>query len=76
VNEQALPPAFVTLFGGAEAKSRQLPGIYKAFAERNDIAYLDSNELVKAGDVDGVHIDKESHAILGSELAKHIRSLI
>ena len=75
VNDSLLPPAFVTLFGWAEAKSRALPGIYKAFAEKNWIAYFDSNEIVQAGDVDGVHIDAESHKKLGDALSQVISNI-
>ncbi len=34
---------------------------------------LDSSKLIKTSEIDGMHLDPESHAILGKEVAKYIK---
>ncbi|HHU68943.1 MAG TPA: SGNH/GDSL hydrolase family protein [Thermoanaerobacterales bacterium] len=37
---------------------------------------LDSSKLIKTSEIDGMHLDPESHAILGKEVAKYIKKCI
>ncbi len=34
---------------------------------------LDSSKLIRTSEIDGMHLDPESHAVLGKEVAKYIR---
>jgi lysophospholipase L1-like esterase len=37
---------------------------------------IDSSKLIKTSEIDGMHLDPESHAILGKEVAKYIERYI
>lgn len=37
---------------------------------------IDSSKLIKTSEIDGMHLDSESHAILGKEVAKYIKRYI
>lgn len=72
VNELYLPELFQKLFVWAEDKLKQMPEIYKKYAESHDRWYLNAGEYVKAGKEDGIHIDAEGHRVLAIEIAKQI----
>ena len=54
-------------------KSKQFP---KAFTSvlKGKCHLFDSSKYIKTSEIDGMHLDPESHAILGKELAKYILS--
>ena len=58
---------------GTAPKSRELDGIYKEIAKRNNCYFL-SNEELETG-IDGVHLTKESHEKLAKSLEKIIRGI-
>jgi lysophospholipase L1-like esterase len=55
----------------AVEKSKQFT---KAFTEvlNGQCHLIDSSKLIKTSEIDGMHLDPESHAILGKEVAKYI----
>ncbi len=59
-------------FEGKQEESKKLAGLQKTVAETALSAYLDSNEFVKASDVDGVHLLPKELKILGEAIAKKV----
>ncbi len=57
----------------SEIKSRQLGTIYKGLANEYGCLYLDAGNLNMNLSVDGIHLNKESHKILGNEIARMIK---
>jgi len=56
-------------------KSRQFPQAFTSVL--NGKCHLfDSSKYIKTSEIDGMHLDPESHAILGKELAKYIKKCI
>jgi lysophospholipase L1-like esterase len=56
-------------FGGAIAKSAELPRLYRAVAGMKGVAFLDAATLVSAHPADGVHLPAADHAVLGRAIA-------
>ncbi len=48
-------------FEGSEKKSQDLGKFYKEVAERNDCEFIDLSHHIKSSEIDGVHLDKDSH---------------
>lgn len=67
---------FAEEFAGAPEKSRQLAGYFKAVADARSCAFLDAGAHVSASEADGVHMDREAHAALGSVLAKVVQTIV
>lgn len=55
----------------ASAKCKELTTLYKIYCEQHGLLYIDNDDLTTG--VDGVHLTKESHAILAQKLCKVIR---
>lgn len=56
-------------------KSRQFPQAFTSVL--NGKCHLfDSSRYIKTSEIDGMHLDPESHAILGRELAKYIKDFL
>lgn len=56
-------------------KSRQFPQAFTSVL--NGKCHLfDSSKYIKTSEIDGMHLDPESHAILGIELAKYIKDFL
>lgn len=49
-------------FIGAEAKTRELPALYRKVAEKNGARFIDLSKEVRPSPKDGCHIDPEGHA--------------
>ena len=60
---------FETKFADAYVKSRLLAAEFRNAAKTESCAFLDAGEYVSGSDVDGVHLDRESHSILGKAVA-------
>ncbi|RKX76102.1 MAG: hypothetical protein DRP87_12850 [Spirochaetes bacterium] len=54
-------------------KSRRFPEEFRKVAESFGIDFIDTSRIISASDLDGVHIDGESHQRLGRHLADYIR---
>jgi len=64
---------FAADFEGAFEKSRQLEPEFRRVADARGCAFLDAGEVVSGSDIDGVHLDRESHSILGKAVATVVR---
>lgn len=63
-------------FEGGEHKCIGLAAELEAVAEQKKCAYFDTNTLVSASPVDGVHLDADTHLTLGKALAPIVRPLV
>ena len=60
-------------FIGGENKCLGLAQEYKAVADEMDCLYFDSESVTSSSAVDGIHLDKEQHKVLGAALADKIK---
>jgi len=63
-------------FFGAEGKSQRLSYEFNKVFENSEVILLDSNEIIKTSSIDGVHLDDESHKILGFEVTKIVKKIL
>jgi len=61
-------------FKGAEGRYGGLNNELKIVSKENNTDFFDSNIAITASNIDGIHLDKEQHKILGQALAKHLKS--
>ena len=62
-----------SIFAGAQAKSRQLAIEFEQIADALEVHFFDAGSVVSCSEIDGFHIDAESHSILGRALAHEIQ---
>ncbi len=67
---------FAELFVGAGEKCRLLPGYYRMRAELLGAGFLDAGQVIRASDVDGIHLDIPEHRKLGEAVAARVRELL
>lgn len=60
-------------FDGAESRYGSFPGELSNVCELLDVAFFDSNSVIKSSSVDGIHLDEADHRILGEALADYIQ---
>jgi lysophospholipase L1-like esterase len=76
------PPPIATLtelaemFEGAREKSLVLALRYRDVAERAGVGFVDAGEFIACSDLDGIHFEAESHAILGRTMAEAVRMVL
>ena len=63
-------------FAGGDRKYVGLPTELKAVADLKQCAYFDTNSVISASPVDGVHLDAETQLTLGKALAPIVRPLL
>ena len=63
-------------FEGGGEKSRALAGAFNEVARRRSCRLLDAGLHIATSDVDGVHLDAQAHATLGSVVATAVRDLV
>lgn len=68
-------PDLAERFSGAHERSRRFPQYYEALARTLGCAYLNSQEVVTASAVDGLHLDAPEHAKLGAAVAGVVRAM-
>ena len=51
-------------------KSKVLHKLYKNFAIKNNLTYIDLNQIVKPSSIDGLHYDIEMHKIIAQSILK------
>lgn len=73
------PPLIGTPIGQMAGKfrraSKHLTGLadeYEAVARRLDCEFFDAGSVVDASDIDGIHLDADSHATLGEAIAESV----
>lgn len=64
---------YVEMFAGGEEKSRLLGALYRGMATRIGCHFIDAGACVATSAVDGVHLDADAHAALGSAVAEKAR---
>lgn len=69
VREKYLPS---NQFAGAEEKSKRLGKYLEEIAKRLSCDFIDMAQCVRAGDVDGVHLEPDQHPIVADLLYKKI----
>ena len=62
-----------SIFAGAQAKSKQLAIEFEQIADALEVHFFDAGSVVSCSEIDGFHIDAESHDILGRALAHEIQ---
>jgi len=63
-------------FLGAEAKCVGLAKAYEQIAAEEGCHFFDAGGVTASSIVDGVHLDKDQHAVLGRALAEVVRSVL
>lgn len=63
-------------FQGAEEKCQGLAAEYRQAAEELNCAFFDSATVISSSEVDGVHLDRDQHRILGKTLAGRVLELL
>lgn len=61
---------------GARSRSRALSPLYRDYAERRGIGFLDAGQHVEVSPVDGVHFAPEGHGALAAAVADALRALV
>lgn len=57
---------------GAEAKTRRLPALYRALAERYGAAFVDLSAEVRPSPLDGCHFDDDGHRLVAKAFHREI----
>lgn len=60
-------------FKGGETKCIGLAKAYRDLAEELDCRFFEAGEVVSTSEIDGVHLDKGQHLILGKALAEKVQ---
>lgn len=63
-------------YRGAHRTSVELASRLRATALDLRCGFLDATNVVEPSEVDGLHLDRESHQLLGCEAARQVRSLL
>jgi lysophospholipase L1-like esterase len=63
-------------FEGAETKCFGLAAAYRNVCDEVNCHFFDSSVVISPSTADGVHLDAERHAVLGSELSRFVRPLL
>ena len=63
-------------FAGADLRCTGLADAYRVVCSTNDCVFFDAGAVVQASDVDGVHLDRDQHRILGEALAVEVARLL
>lgn len=64
------------MFEGGAAKSRKLSGHYESIAKEFKCHFLDAGTIAQSSDIDGIHLEAESHRAIGLAVAARIRLMI
>ena len=62
-------------FEGAENRSIELASEIEKVVKELSVYYFDSNTVITASKIDGIHLDKPEHTILGNAIAKEVLKL-
>jgi lysophospholipase L1-like esterase len=63
------------MFAGGHEKSLRLAPLVRAVAAEWGAAFLDAGEIIKSSAHDGIHLDPEAHAALGTAIAGPVKGL-
>jgi lysophospholipase L1-like esterase len=68
-------PEFVEMFAGGYEKSLKLAPFYRTIADEYGAAFLDAGQFIRSSAFDGIHLDKDQQAALGSAVADAVVKL-
>lgn len=71
-----LPFSSRAMFEAAEKKSSTLPQVYERVARECDCQFFNATGIAAASLVDGVHLGKTGHRILGEALVEKIKKIL
>lgn len=63
-------------FRGKYAESLKFAELYKEVAKANNVEFLDAALYAKASVIDGIHMDKENHALLADAIAMKLKEIL
>jgi len=63
-------------FEGGEHKCLGLAGEYKIVAKELSCSFFDASSVTASSEVDGVHLDRQQHHILGKAIANEISKIV
>ncbi|WP_298770627.1 SGNH/GDSL hydrolase family protein [uncultured Shewanella sp.] len=63
-------------FEGAMQRSQGLSAEYSIIARAYQTLYFDAATVVETSDIDGIHLDKDAHSILGKALANRVSASV
>ncbi|HVJ42017.1 MAG TPA: SGNH/GDSL hydrolase family protein [Dongiaceae bacterium] len=67
---------FAGMFTGGTEKSLRLAGLYAALAARRGVEFLDTSQVIRSSDVDGIHFDADALEPLGQVIAGRLRQML
>lgn len=67
---------FGQMFLGGAEKSRQFATLMRDAAKRCGAAFFNVGDFVESSTIDGIHLDSDSHRVLGLEMTKTVQALI
>lgn len=59
-------------FAGGEEKSKDMSRYIKLWAEAAEAEFVDAGAFIRSSEIDGLHLDKKSHEILGTQIAARV----
>lgn len=63
---------FTEIFAGSAAKSARLPELLQDMAHRHAVGFIDLNTVACVDPVDGIHLDADAHAAIGTAMARAV----
>lgn len=66
---------FEETFKDGVEKSKKLIEYYKLISKEYGTFFLDSSDIIETSPIDGVHLDKNSHRILGEKIYNVVREI-
>ena len=68
-------PILRGILGDCVELSRQLPPLYRQFADETGAEFLDAGMIIKSSSIDGVHLEIEEHKKLAMAIAEIIKKM-
>jgi lysophospholipase L1-like esterase len=64
------------MFAGGVEKSKELSKYFEGVAKAFGVGYFDAGAVVKSSKIDGLHLDKDQHELLGKAISKTVKQLV
>ncbi|MGD9201747.1 MAG: SGNH/GDSL hydrolase family protein [Chitinispirillia bacterium] len=68
--------AFAEMFVNSKEKSLKFGEYYSLAAKECGCSFLDAGKIIHSSDLDGIHLEKSQHEILGKEVAKKVHEIL
>ncbi|MDO8870438.1 MAG: SGNH/GDSL hydrolase family protein [Methanobacteriaceae archaeon] len=76
IGELSPSSRFSEEFEGSNEKSEKLGSYFKQAAEEYNCEFLDSSKVVRASDVDGIHLEADEHLKLGRAMKNKVLEIL